>query len=182
MIQTAEGDLNVKGDADWQDLADWHSDIRVFADGLMVEVPPMVKVRVEPDMTISMSPKQAKVQGDIHLPWARIDVQSLPESAVSVSSDQVILNENLEPVEEDTTIPFALETDVNIHIGDDFKLSAFGLNGSLVGNLNVAQRDKGPVVNGEVNILDGYYRSFGQDLLIDEGKILMNGPVDQPIL
>ncbi|WP_394243640.1 autotransporter assembly complex protein TamB [Vibrio astriarenae] len=182
LIQTAEGDLNVKGDADWQDLADWHSDIRVFADGLMVEVPPMVKVRVEPDMTISMSPKQAKVQGDIHLPWARIDVQSLPESAVSVSSDQVILDENLEPEEEDTTIPFALETDVNIHIGDDFKLSAFGLNGSLVGNLNVAQRDKGPVVNGEVNILDGYYRSFGQDLLIDEGKILMNGPVDQPYI
>ncbi|MGR5267529.1 translocation/assembly module TamB domain-containing protein [Vibrio astriarenae] len=182
LIQTAEGDLKVEGDADWQDLADWHSDIQVFADGLIVEVPPMVKVRVEPDMTISMSPKQAKVHGDIHLPWARIDVQSLPESAVSVSSDQVILNENLEPVEEDTNIPFALETDVNIHIGDDFRLSAFGLTGSLVGTLNVAQRDKGPVVNGEVNIVDGSYSSFGQDLLIDEGKILMNGPVDQPYI
>ncbi|MGT0149616.1 hypothetical protein ACT691_08020 [Vibrio metschnikovii] len=28
---------------------------------------------------------------------------------------------------------------------------------------------------GEVNILQGQYRSFGQDLQIQEGKILMNG-------
>lgn len=182
LIKTAEGDLNIKGDADWEDLASWHSDIRVFADGLVVEVPPMVKVRVEPDMTISMSPSQAKVQGDIHLPWARIDVQSLPDSAVGVSSDQVILDENLQPINDESAMPFALETDVNIHIGDDFKLSAFGLSGSLEGKLNVAQRDRGPLVNGEVNIVDGSYSSFGQDLLIDEGKILMNGPVDQPYI
>ena len=69
---------------------------------------------------------------------------------------------------------------INIKIGDDFKLSAFGLECGLSGNLNVAQRDKGPFVTGEVNIVDGSYRSFGQDLLIKQGKILMNGPVDQP--
>ncbi|MDF5637770.1 translocation/assembly module TamB domain-containing protein, partial [Vibrio parahaemolyticus] len=32
------------------------------------------------------------------------------------------------------------------------------------------------------NVVDGSYRSFGQDLLIKEGKILMNGPPDQPYL
>jgi translocation and assembly module TamB len=50
----------------------------------------------------------------------------------------------------------------------------------LIGRLNVAQKDKGPMITGEVNIQNGSYRSFGQDLLIQEGKILMNGPVDQP--
>ncbi|MGL6316056.1 autotransporter assembly complex protein TamB [Vibrio sp. WXL103] len=182
LIKTPEGDLNIKGDADWQDLADWRGDVRVFADGLLVDIPPMVKVRVVPDMTISMSPKQAKVTGDIRLPWARIDVQSLPESAIGISKDQVILGDDLQPIEEDDPIPFALETDVKIHIGNDFRLSAFGLDGSLVGSLNVAQRERGPIVSGEVNILNGQYRSFGQDLLIDEGKILMNGPVDQPYI
>lgn len=33
-----------------------------------------------------------------------------------------------------------------------------------------------------MNIRNGQYRSFGQDLQIKEGKILMNGPVDQPYL
>ncbi|MCV5640315.1 translocation/assembly module TamB domain-containing protein, partial [Escherichia coli] len=49
-------------------------------------------------------------------------------------------------------------------------------------NLNVTQKDKGPFIVGEVNVVDGSYRSFGQDLLIKEGKILMNGPPDQPYL
>ncbi|MGR5470254.1 translocation/assembly module TamB domain-containing protein, partial [Vibrio astriarenae] len=59
-------------------------------------------------------------------------------------------------------------------------LSAFGLKGDLQGDLRVTQRDKGPFIVGEVNIIDGSYRSFGQDLLIEEGKIIMSGPVDEP--
>ncbi|MCV6003840.1 translocation/assembly module TamB domain-containing protein, partial [Escherichia coli] len=77
-------------------------------------------------------------------------------------------------------MPFDVETDINIKIGDDFQLAAFGLKGGLKGNLNVTQKDKGPFIVGEVNIVDGSYRSFGQDLVIEEGKILMNGPADQP--
>ncbi|MFA0499900.1 translocation/assembly module TamB domain-containing protein, partial [Vibrio sp. 10N.222.46.A1] len=157
----------------------WHSNVRVFADELMVDIPPMVKVKVVPDMTIDVTPELAKITGDIALPWGRIVVEDLPPSAVGVSSDQVILNKDLEPESEDT-IPFNVMTNINISIGDDFKLSAFGLEGDLVGKLNVAQKDQGPFITGEVNIVDGTYQSFGQDLLIKEGKILMNGPPDQP--
>ena len=93
--------------------------------------------------------------------------------------DQVILNKDLQP-EGETKVPFNVETNINISIGDDFRLSAFGLEGDLVGKLNVAQKDQGPFITGEVNIVDGSYQSFGQDLIIEEGKILMNGPPDQP--
>lgn len=179
-IHTPDGDLEVSGDADWNDLKDWNSNIRVFAEELLVNVPPMVKIKVQPDMTISASPKVVRVDGDIALPWGRIVVEELPPSAVGVSKDQVLLNDDLEPIESESKVPFALETNINIKIGDDFKLSAFGLEGGLVGKLNVAQKDKGPFVTGEVNITNGSYRSFGQDLIINEGKILMNGPVDQP--
>lgn len=179
-IHTPDGRLEMSGDADWQDLKDWRTNLRVFAEELYVDVPPMVKIKVQPDMTISASPKLARVDGNIALPWGRIVVEELPASAVGISKDQVILNDQLEPVDEQSGVPFALETNINIKIGDDFKLSAFGLEGGLVGNLNVAQKDKGPFITGEINITDGSYSSFGQDLLINEGKILMNGPVDQP--
>lgn len=179
-IHTPDGDLEVSGDADWHDLKDWSTNVRVFAEELLVNVPPMVKIKVQPDMTISASPNFARVEGDIALPWGRIVVEELPPSAVGVSKDQVLLNEQLEPIDTESSVPFAVETNINIKIGDDFKLSAFGLEGGLVGQLNVAQKDKGAFVTGEVNITDGSYRSFGQDLIISEGKILMNGPVDQP--
>ncbi|RTZ14287.1 translocation/assembly module TamB [Vibrio aquaticus] len=179
-IHTPDGKLEVAGDADWHDLEDWSSNVRVFAEELYVDVPPMVKMKVQPDMTISASPKHARVDGDIALPWGRIVVEALPPSAIGISKDQVLLNEQLKPIDEENTVPFVLETNINIKIGDDFKLSAFGLEGGLVGKLNVAQKDKGPFITGEINITDGSYSSFGQDLLIQEGKILMNGPVDQP--
>lgn len=179
-LNTPDGTLHLEGEADWQDLQDWRSRLRVFADELKVEVPPILDIKVVPDMTISASPKLAKIEGDIALPWGRVVVEELPPSAIGVSKDQVILNEELQPEDSSSSIPFAVETNINISIGDDFKLSAFGLEGGLVGKLNVAQRDKGPFVTGEINIVDGSYQSFGQDLLIEQGKILMNGPVDQP--
>jgi len=181
-IHTPDGKLEVAGDADWHDLQDWDTNVRVFAKELLVNVPPMVKIKVQPDMTIAVSPKLARIDGTIALPWGRVVVEELPPSAIGVSKDQVILNDQLKPVETQSKVPFTVQSNINIKIGDDFKLSAFGLEGGLIGNLNVAQRDKGPFVTGEVNITDGSYRSFGQDLLIQEGKVLMNGPVDQPYL
>ncbi|WP_438454301.1 autotransporter assembly complex protein TamB [Vibrio alginolyticus] len=181
-ILTPDGELNVTGDADWQDLQNWRTKARVFAKELNVDLPPMVKIKVEPDMTIDVTPQLAKIEGDINLPWGRIVVEELPPSAVGVSSDTVILDKNLQPVDDVAAMPFDVETNINIKIGDDFQLAAFGLKGGLKGNLNVTQKDKGPFIVGEVNVVDGSYRSFGQDLLIKEGKILMNGPPDQPYL
>ncbi|KJY82019.1 hypothetical protein TW81_15135 [Vibrio galatheae] len=182
VLQTPDGKLEVSGDADWHNLKDWNAKLRVFAEELLVNIPPMVKLKVQPDMTIAASPSLATIDGTIDLPWGRIVVEELPPSAVGVSKDQVILDEQLQPVDKESSVPFTVQSNINIKIGDDFKLSAFGLEGGLVGNLNVAQKDKGPFVTGEVNITDGSYRSFGQDLLIEEGKVLMNGPVDQPYL
>lgn len=179
-IQTPDGQLNLNGDGHWQDLQDWRSNLRVSAQELKVEVPPMVRIKVIPDMTISASPHHVLIDGDIALPWGRIVIDELPPSAIGVSKDLVLVDRQGKPIESDATVPFDVETNIRIKIGDDFKLSAFGLEGGLVGNLKVVQKNKGPFVTGEVNIVDGSYQSFGQDLLIKEGKILMNGPVDQP--
>ncbi|MGL5431197.1 MAG: autotransporter assembly complex protein TamB [Vibrio sp.] len=181
-IATSDGLLEVDGDADWQQLDNWRLTTRVHASSMKVELPPMVRVKVVPDLTLAMQPQLAKVTGNIALPWGRIVVEELPPSAIGISKDQVVLNANFEPVTEPNSLPFSLETDINLQIGDDFQLKAFGLQGNLVGRLNVAQKDKGPFILGEVNIRDGQYRSFGQDLQIKEGKILMNGPVDLPYL
>jgi translocation and assembly module TamB len=181
-IDTPDGVLQIDGDANWKNLKDWATNIKVYAQELDVNVPPMVKAKIKPDLKIAASPKFAKIEGDIYLPWGRVTVEELPASAIEPSSDEVILDSQLQPVETNTELPMAVETNVNIHIGDDFTLAAFGLKGNLQGKLNVSQKDKGPFIIGEIEILNGSYRSFGQDLIIDEGKVLMNGPADQPYL
>ena len=181
-ITTQEGVLAVTGDANWADLEDWRVNAHVSADSLMIDMPPMVKAKVVPDLSLAMQPKLASVSGKISLPWGRVVVEELPKSAVSVSKDQIILDKHFKPVTEENRFPFDIETAVSIDIGNDFKLKAFGLQAGLTGHLNVSQKDKGPFVTGEINLIDGTYRSFGQDLIIQEGKIVMNGAVDQPNL
>ncbi|WP_105903591.1 autotransporter assembly complex protein TamB [Vibrio gangliei] len=182
VLETADGNLNLQGEANWAQQTNWYANLRAYGDELKVEAPPMVSLKVKSDLTIAVTPQLAKITGNIDIPWGRILVEELPESAVGVSKDEVLLDENLEPLDENNGLPMVLETDVTINIGDDVSLSAFGLKGNLVGSLKVSEKDKGPFILGEVRIEKGYYQSFGQDLIIQEGKILMNGPADQPYL
>lgn len=181
-VITPDGKLNLTGDGDWQDLSAWSTQLKVNGRELEVTVPPMLAVKVSPDLTIKATPKQAEVTGSIAIPWGRITVDQLPKSAVAVSSDEILLNANLQPIKEKKKSPFAIKTNVLVSIGDDVQLSAFGLKAGLVGDLNVRQSDKGPLVYGEINLRNGTYRSFGQELVIRKGQILFNGPADQPYL
>ncbi|WP_036826313.1 translocation/assembly module TamB domain-containing protein, partial [Photobacterium sanctipauli] len=181
-VITPDGKLALKGSADWRDLANWQSQLRVNGRELEVSVPPMVALKVSPDLTIKASPKMAEITGKVGIPWGRIKVDQLPESAVSVSSDEILLSDDLQPIEQEPIVPFTVRTNIMINVGNDVQLSAFGLKSGLVGDLNVRQNNKGPLVYGEINLRDGTYRSFAQELVIRKGQILFNGPADQPYL
>lgn len=181
-VVTPDGKLNITGDGNWQDLADWRGQLGVNGRELEVTVPPLLAVKVSPDLMIKATPRQAEITGSVAIPWGRITVDQLPESAVSVSDDEILLNADLQPVDTEQPIPFNLKTNVLVRIGNDVKLSAFGLKAGLVGDLNVRQDEKGPLVYGEINLRNGTYRSFAQELVIRKGQILFNGPADQPYL
>ncbi|HIF9366793.1 TPA: autotransporter assembly complex protein TamB [Photobacterium damselae] len=182
-IFTPDGKLLLRGMGDWQNMAAWKSELHVKGSELQVSVPPMVSLKVSPELSITANPKGADITGNVEIPWGRIRVNQLPKSAVSVSKDQVLLNNDLKPVKEQVSTPFDIRTNVMVKIGDDMKLKAFGLNAGLTGDLNVRQEGKGPMIYGEINITDGsFYRALGQELQIRKGQIIFNGPADQPYL
>ncbi|MFC3023231.1 translocation/assembly module TamB domain-containing protein [Vibrio zhugei] len=182
-VSTKEGQLLVDGEADWHDMANWFVNAHVGAKGsLKVTVPPMFSADIIPDLKLALHPDEAKITGQVHLPSGHVKVEKLPPSAVNVSKDQVLLNKEMQPIDPQQGLPFKVETSILVDIGKDFDLDAFGLKAGLNGRLKVTQNDKGPFVSGEVNLTDGTYRSFGQDLLIKEGKVMLNGPIDKPYL
>ena len=182
-IYTPDGQLLLRGTGNWQDMAAWKTKLNINGKELKVSVPPMVALKVSPDLTIEASPTAAEITGKIGIPWGRITVNQLPKSAVKVSKDQVILKDDLQPLKAKSEVPFDIKTNIFVHIGDDVKLSAFGLKAGLLGDLNIRQAGKGPMIYGEVNIAKGsYYRALGQELLIRKGQILFNGPAEQPYL
>lgn len=180
-IKTPDGFLNIDGNADWRNIDAWRATVMAKGTNLRVAMPPMIQIDVQPDLVLEASPNLLTLNGSVTIPWARITVQELPESAVSASSDVVMLDKDLKPINpKEASIP--IQTNLNIKIGDDVRLDAFGLKARLTGLLKVIQDKQGLSLNGQVDIPSGRFRAYGQDLIVRKGQILFSGPADQPFL
>ena len=181
LIQTAQGQINLTGDADWSQLDNWRARVAAKGNKVRVTVPPMVRMDVSPDIVFQATPAAFNLDGRVDIPWARITVQEVPESAVGVSSDEVMLDEQLQPIaDQSTSIP--INSNLIIHVGDNVRLSAFGLKARLNGDLKLVQDKRGLGLNGQINIPEGSFHAYGQDLIVRKGELQFSGPPDQPYL
>ena len=186
-LQTADSRLNLSGDANWKNINDWRTHLRAQADQFKVNIPSMASLKISPDVEISASPKLLSLSGNVDIPWARIAIESLPDSAVEVSADEVILDGKAakalpKTIPSETRGGMEIRSDLKIKIGDDVRLNAYGLNTNLHGLLSVRQERGNLGLYGEVNLKNGRYASFGQDLLIRKGLISFVGQPSQPSL
>lgn len=181
LIRTSQGQLNLSGDADWRDINAWRARIAAKGNKLRVTVPPMVRIDVSPDIVFEATPQLFTLNGSVDIPWARITVQEVPETAVGVSSDEVMLNNDLKPISpRSNSIP--INSNLVIRVGNDVRLNAFGLKARLQGDLKMVQDQRGLGLNGQINIPSGSFRAYGQDLIVNKGVLLFSGPPDQPLL
>lgn len=181
VLHTRKGQINLQGSADWHKAENWRASINAQGERVRLTVPPVVLLDVSPNVRLEASPQSIHLTGNINVPWARITVHELPESAVSVSSDVVMLNNNLQPIHKNTTsIP--INSDLQIHVGDDVQLDAFGLKARLTGNLLVSQDKQTLGLSGQIKIPQGRFRAYGQDLLVRQGELLFSGSPDHVLL
>ncbi|MBM7457134.1 translocation and assembly module TamB [Oceanisphaera litoralis] len=178
-LRVGDGPLNISGELDWRQLP-VSGEIRLKGIELEAGYPGMGRVRVSPDLQIGLG-EQATVRGEILIPWARIEVKELPESAVSRSADVVIVQASGIIPEQAPKLP--LDIRITVRLTEDVRLEAFGLDTRLEGQLRIVQRPKRSMrANGEIRLIDGRFRAYGQNLQIRDGSILFSGPLDQPNL
>lgn len=181
-LRTTDGEVLVEGSADWTALDDWKAKVSVKADKLRLSLPPMIQADVEGDLSASADPTAIRLFGKASVPWARITVADIPKSGgVSVSEDEVILDENLQPKKAPTS-PVSLFAGVDVHVGPDVRVDAFGLKAGIGGDVRVIQSDRGLGLNGEIRIPGGRFHAYGQDLIIQKGSIHFSGSATNPAL
>ncbi|ERS83936.1 autotransporter assembly complex protein TamB [Halomonas sp. PBN3] len=202
-IAAEQGRLEIDGSAAWPSPQEWRADVDLVGteQPLLAVLPAFGRLRIAPDLQIRARPTLLQVRGDVRIPWARLEVGELPPSAVAPSPDEVIITARDEArarreaeraadeaaAGEDTAAAMAeagmaLDVQVELSLGPDMQLAAYGLESGLSGTLGVRQQD-GPVqLFGDVSLVDGRFRAYGQDLLIREGQLLFSGPPGQPLL
>lgn len=181
VVRTGQGQINLSGDADWSQIDNWRARVAAKGSKVRITVPPMVRLDVSPDVVFEATPSLFTLDGNVDVPWARIVVHDLPESAVGVSSDEVMLNNDLQP-EQPKSASIPINSNLTVHVGNNVRLNAFGLKARLTGDLKVAQDKQGLGLNGQINIPEGRFHAYGQDLLVRKGELLFSGPPDQPML
>ncbi|MFU0443913.1 autotransporter assembly complex protein TamB [Pseudocitrobacter faecalis] len=180
-VVTQQGRISLSGNADWTQIDNWRASVAAKGSRVRITVPPMVRLDVSPDVVFNATPSLFTLDGSVDVPWARIVVHDVPESAVGVSSDEVMLNDQLQP-ENPKTASIPINSNLTIHVGNNVRLDAFGLKARLTGDLKVAQDKQGLGLNGQINIPEGRFHAYGQDLIVRKGELLFSGPPDQPLL
>lgn len=144
---------------------------------------PDARVWVSPNVQVAVQGQAINLTGEIAIPRAKITPKELPQSAVAVSRDQIVVTTN-ENGEEQTNAAQEQQVDarVTLSIGDQVEISGFGFNGRLEGELDVQQQPGKPLVaSGELNVKEGEYRAYGQGLVVDRGQFLFaGGEIDNP--
>jgi translocation and assembly module TamB len=69
---------------------------------------------------------------------------------------------------------------VRITLGDEVTFDGFGLSTRLTGVLLARFDQRGESVEGNIAMRDGQFARFGQNLTIEQGRLIFGGPPDDP--
>lgn len=174
------GELNIDGTSDLRAKAAT-ADITVKGKNFRVINTYEAQVDASPDLTIALREKQIDVGGELVIPNAQIKLKTLPESAVTVSDDQVVITSK-EQEKASAAPDRAIFTRVRIVLGDKVNFDGFGFKSRIQGNILAVDKPGEPTTgSGELKIIDGEYRAYGQGLVIEKGRLLFSGgPIGQP--
>ncbi len=180
-LKTPKGGLTLQGDADWKTLAQGHTRIAAKGVKMRVTMPPSVEFDLTTDVQCEASAEKIALNGLIDLPWARVKVYELPDSATDVSDDTVRLDRP-RPKQSENGEAIPIESNLFVNIGDDVRIDAMGLKAKMTGKLHVVQNNGKLGLTGQVNVPHGQFKAYGQDLIVRRGEFMFAGSADNPLI
>ncbi len=188
------GQLNLNGTANFRSGTDWKADLNIAGKNFEVVNITEAWALISPDIDIKIiSPKKIDVKsvpgrvdvtGEVTIPEVAVTPpKAATGEAIAVSKDVVIVNpKNPVPEKEKVSDKWAISSKVKIILGDKVSFEGAGFKSRFGGSL-VASNQPGKVTvgNGELYILEGSYKAYGQRLTIDEGRVFFSGgPIENP--
>lgn len=123
--------------------------------------------------------KKLTLVGRIRADQGRIE---LPKAGTPSLGDDVVIK-GQKPAEPSAFANLPIFVALDLDLGNNFRFTGQGLDVELAGIVRVtATQGHAPAAVGQVNIVKGRYKAYGQDLDIEKGVITFTGPLDNPSL
>lgn len=190
-VVSDDGYLTYSGSVDGLNSAGWQLLAEVEGDNFAVSNTPDLVLEISPALNLDANAQRIALRGNLHVPLLNLLLQELPESAVDISRDVVISNYPGESPElartftsnQTAVFDLPMSADLVLTLGDEVAFTGFGLQASLAGELEVQQQLSGSSFTyGELAITEGSYRIYGQELTLQNGKLLFLGNYANPAL
>jgi translocation and assembly module TamB len=107
-----------------------------------------------------------------------------PQGTLELGGDVVVAGRQSRPASASTgerRLPVAVDFDLDM--GDQLTVKGAGLDAQLVGSLKVHSLPTGQVLgDGVIRTRRGTFRAYGQRLDIERGRLIFDGPIENPAL
>jgi translocation and assembly module TamB len=185
------GQLSVNGSiaAPWEPQRELQ--LSVTGDDFQLINNPDLHLHVSPDLDLIANRLLIDLRGRLHLPTLDLRLTALPETAVDVSRDTVIVNYPPDrpdlarsiAAEQGTFLNIPVASNLTVSLGDQVRFDGFGLRAGLLGELNIQLEETGASrTYGELSVTDGVYAAYSTELQLEQGKLLFFGAYDNPAL
>ena len=177
---SGEGSVQLNGDVNIVDIAHWEAEVSLQGSDFEIMHLPEAIIKVSPDLQASITPPKLQLSGEVRVPFARLRPQDVSTRS-GVSSDVIIIeaqqDTGTEPAER-----WQVSSDIRLSLGDDVDIRGLGLQGDLLGSVNLLDRPgQATTAQGKLSIERGNYEVYGRRLDISRGRLLFSGgPVDNP--
>lgn len=175
------GTVTLDGDID-PSQTPLRAQLSVKGENFQVADTPDVRAWVSPDLTLRRDTDGLYLSGQLTVPKADITPRGglSSDSGVSVSSDQQIVGQKAPPPAGVLNVYAQLD----VMLGDAVRFQGYGLTTRIAGKVAIKEQPQRPALGqGELNLLDGKYKAYGQDLDIKTGRLIFSGgPVTRPAI
>ena len=175
-LQNPQGSLTIAGDAKLS--APMKANLSIEGQQVTLVNNNENKLIVSPQLSAKYLNNHLSVTGNLVVDQADIKVASLPKPAISVSEDQIIIDEK-EQITKDS--PFDYDISLTLSAGDNVKVSGFGLSSEIQGKLSsTLKTGQALTLNGRLDLKDGKFEAYKQTLTIEQGQLLFLGTAANP--
>jgi translocation and assembly module TamB len=188
-MRSGAGDLRVTAKSQLAAAESLRVEVKVEGQRFTVMNTPEAEVLISPDLEALAIGKSVNVQGEVAIPIARIELTEVPRGAQGPSSDVRFIDAEAQESEP----PLDVAAEVRVVLGDSVSFKGRGFSSHFAGGIKVIEDPGQPTSGtGEIRIVNGTYKAYGQDLRVgawgdtlvgdqDPGRIIFaGGPIENP--